>query len=744
MLLLENLDDRTFKDIVANARRTISRLNSEWTDENYHDPGITLLELFAWITEIQQYRLNRISSQSELKFLRILGEKPIRAKSSRTFISVSGVSEGFNIPRGTQLITDNLIFETMQKLYYHPLTIEKVMVVTSKETVDFTSPNRYNRSGYPAFGREAKKGNRLLIGLNGPVPKDLILNIYLDLFDEYPVPRGKWNEGESTMLPSAKLSWKYFGSDGHGGAWLPLNIVKDETIHCSKDGILEVMVGSRMEAIKINPANDKPRYWLQCEVLEEGYEVTPRLNQIALNTVHAIQKETLSRQEIMQWNGSSETTFILTDFLQYYGINRLQVQDEDGSWFYWNEAKNLQQLESENECYYIEKDPVEMTSKIVLSSLSEGKGNQSVYKDIRVISYLPEFDEKRLIGNGSGLPNEVFSLPEGLQGVQYLGIQIGSRDNSGKPTAWNDWTQVEDLDASGPDDRHFVLDSDKGVIYFGNDEHGAIPETSDSRNICILSCSTTAGMYGNIKENNLFNFKIGNRYTQSSRVSNIQKAHGGKDAETLESAKARLRRDYFRPDKAVTASDYEALAMETPGVRVACAKAIPCFSPYMQGYPEIKAEGQVSVVVAPYSDKDRPMPSRNFLKNVHKHLENYRLIGTQIHVIPPAYIKISLRAIIMVRTRDFNKSRMILALDEVLNPFDRTKGRYKWDFKGTVFKSDVLGLLNKVPGIEYVSELWLQAEGNGGKVTTGGDIELPPYGLPVAGSYEIEVKDVNE
>ncbi|MEN6325598.1 MAG: putative baseplate assembly protein [Syntrophomonas sp.] len=744
MLLLENLDDRTFKDIVENARRTISRLNSEWTDENYHDPGITILELFAWIAEIQQYRLDRITSQSELKFLRILGEKPISAEASRTFISVSEASEGFNIPRGTQLTTDNLTFETMQKLYYHPLTIEKVMVVTGKETVDFTSPNRYSRSGYPAFGREAKKGNRLLIGLSGPIPEDLILNIYLDLFDDYPVPRGKWNEGESTTLPSAKLSWKYFGWDGHGGAWRPLNIVKDETIHCSKDGILEVMVKSRMEPIKINPANDKPRYWLQCEVVEEGYEITPRLNQIALNTVHAIQKETLSHQEVMQWNGSSDTTFILTNFLQYYGINRLQVQDEDGSWFYWNEVKNLQQLEFEKESYYIEKDPMEMTSKLILSSLCEWEGNHSVYKNIRVISYLPEFDEKRLIGNGSGLPNEVFLLPEGLQGVHYLRIQTGSRDNAGKRMAWQDWTQVEDLDASGPDDRHFVLDSDKGVIYFGNDEHGAIPETSDIRNISILSCSTTAGMYGNIKENNRFDFKIGNRYSHSSRATNMQKAHGGKDAESLESAKQRLLRAYFKPDKAVTAADYEALAMETPGVRIACAKAIPCFSPYMQGYPEIKAEGQVSVVVVPYSDKDRPMPSRNFLKNVHKHLENYRLIGTQIYVIPPAYIKISVRAIIMVRTRDFSKPRMISALDEMLNPFDREKGRLGWNFKGTVFKSDVLGLLNRVPGVEYVSELWLQSEGNGGNLMAGGDIELPPYGLPVAGSYEIEVKDVNE
>lgn len=742
MLLLENLDDRTFKDIVENARRSISRLNPEWTDENYHDPGITLLELLAWITEIHQYRLDRITRQSELKFLRILGEKPQAAVSSRTVISFSEADKGFDILQGTQLATDhNLTFETLNRLYCHPITIEKVMVVSGRDTVDFTSPNRYSRSGYPAFGREAKKGNRLLIGLNGPVPEGVGLNIYLDLFDDYPVLRGS-DRDASVILPSAQLKWKYFGWDGQGGAWLPLSIVNDETNQFSKDGILEVIVESRMEPIKINPANDKPRYWLQCEVVEEGFEITPRLNQIVLNSVNAEQKETLSIMESLDWDGKSGSSFLLTHFLQYYGFNRVQAEDGDGNWYYWNEVSDPEGLEQEKEGYYLEKNPLEKTVRLVLSS-SKTEEKKSPSRNVRVISCLPEFDEKRLIGRGSGLPNEVFRLPDYLKGAQDLRIQVGSWDDARDRMAWQDWMQVEDLDASGPDDRHFVLDRDNGVIYFGNDEHGAIPEASDQPNICIVSCSTSAGASGNIKENNSLGFKISDSNSVPYRVTNVQKADGGRDAESLEAAKERILREYFRPQKAVTASDYEALALETPGVRIAYARAIPCFSPRMPGYPEKKAEGQVSVVIVPFSDKDRPLPSRNLLKNVQNHLEQYRLIGTQIHVIPPEYIRISVRAIIMVRTRDFSRQRMIAMLDNMLDPFDGENGRYQWDFRSTIFKSDVLGLLNRVPGVEYVNELWLQAEGNA-RITAGGDIELPPYGLPVAGSYEIEIKDVNE
>lgn len=745
MLPLENLDDRSFKDIVENARRKISRLNPEWTDENYHDPGITLLELFAWMTEIQQYRLDRITSRNELKFLRILGEKPADAVCSKTVVSVSGVGESFSIPVGTQFTAGNLTFETMQRLQYNPLVIEKILVVTGKDTADFSSPNRYSKYGYLAFGKNAEKGDRMLIGLNGPIPEGSSLSIYFDMFDDYPVECGKWREGESMLFPSGKLSWKYFGRDGHGGSWLPLNILRDETIHMSKDGILEAAVNSCMEPVKIDPANDKSRYWLQCEVVEEGYEIAPRLNQIVLNTANAQQKETLSSQEIIRWNGKHGSTFILKNFLQYYGINRLQVQNENGNWVYWSEVKDVKQLEYKKESYCIEKDRVKKNGRLILSGLADENGNNPTNKNIRVISYMPEFKEKRLIGKGCGLPGENFLLPEGLKkGISNLKIQTGSCDSTIGQMVWQDWTQVEDFDASGPDDRHFVLDAEKGAIYFGNDEHGAVPETSETENICIVSCVITAGEYGNIKENNSLTFKIGDDRVQSAKAVNIQKSVGGKDAESVEAAKERLLRDYFRPTKAVTASDYETLAKETPGVRIACAKAIPCFSPDIPGYPAKKAEGHVTVVIVPFSDSDRPVPSRNLLRNVQRQLEKNRLIGTQIHVIPPEYIVISVRAVIIVRIRDFDRQRVITAMNKMLKPFERENDRYTWDLRHTLCKSDVLDLLNQVQGVEYVSDLLLRAESGGGKVTAEGDIEFPPYGLPVAGSYEIEVKDVNE
>ena len=71
-LTLPNLDDRRYADLVEEARALIPTHAPEWTNHNPSDPGITLIELFAWLTEMQIYRLNRITDNNIRTFLRLL------------------------------------------------------------------------------------------------------------------------------------------------------------------------------------------------------------------------------------------------------------------------------------------------------------------------------------------------------------------------------------------------------------------------------------------------------------------------------------------------------------------------------------------------------------------------------------------------------------------------------------------------------------------------------------------------
>ncbi len=70
---LPNLDDRTYADLAAEAQALIPGLCPEWTNHNASDPGIVLVELLAWLTEMTLYQLNEIPPRNIKTFLGLLG-----------------------------------------------------------------------------------------------------------------------------------------------------------------------------------------------------------------------------------------------------------------------------------------------------------------------------------------------------------------------------------------------------------------------------------------------------------------------------------------------------------------------------------------------------------------------------------------------------------------------------------------------------------------------------------------------
>jgi predicted phage baseplate assembly protein len=102
------LDDRKFQDIVSEARSLIPRYCPEWTDHNLSDPGITLIELFAWMVDILLYRLNRVPEKNYIKFLDLIGLRLLPAhpaKAAITFRLSAPQPEPVTIPKGTEVAT---------------------------------------------------------------------------------------------------------------------------------------------------------------------------------------------------------------------------------------------------------------------------------------------------------------------------------------------------------------------------------------------------------------------------------------------------------------------------------------------------------------------------------------------------------------------------------------------------------------------------------------------------------------
>src|SRR5262249_23344136 len=86
---LPHLDDRRWADLVDEARALIPVYAPEWTDHNLHDPGITLIELLAWLTETNPYRLNRIPESHKRKFLSLVGVRPRPPLPSRVIVALA-------------------------------------------------------------------------------------------------------------------------------------------------------------------------------------------------------------------------------------------------------------------------------------------------------------------------------------------------------------------------------------------------------------------------------------------------------------------------------------------------------------------------------------------------------------------------------------------------------------------------------------------------------------------------------
>src|SRR5919199_1421626 len=83
------LDERKFQDLLDEALARIPVHNPEWTNFNKSDPGVTLIELFAFLTETLLYRCNQIPERNRRKFLSLLGVPLEPASSARGLVSFS-------------------------------------------------------------------------------------------------------------------------------------------------------------------------------------------------------------------------------------------------------------------------------------------------------------------------------------------------------------------------------------------------------------------------------------------------------------------------------------------------------------------------------------------------------------------------------------------------------------------------------------------------------------------------------
>lgn len=118
------LDDRSFDQLLGEARLRLAQSCPEWTDASPSDPGTVLLELFAYLTDQMIYRLNRVPDKVYVEFLRLLGVQltpPAAARVRLVFTRSKADDKPLEIPRGTRVASasseaghDAAVFATLR------------------------------------------------------------------------------------------------------------------------------------------------------------------------------------------------------------------------------------------------------------------------------------------------------------------------------------------------------------------------------------------------------------------------------------------------------------------------------------------------------------------------------------------------------------------------------------------------------------------------------------------------------
>jgi predicted phage baseplate assembly protein len=258
-----NLDDRTFQQLVDEAKRLVQRRCPSWTNHNVSDPGVTLIEAFAWMTDLLLYRLNRVPDLHYLKFLELLGVSlfpPSAARAEMSFRLASHQSVPVRIPAGTVVSTRRtatepaVAFATATHLDIVPAMSRVVATMQAGQGLVDRTPGNGLGAAFPAFADQPQIDDALYIGLDRPAPANILLLQFVCQVG-----------GHGIDPQHPPLRWEAWTPDG----WTACDLEQDGTLGLNVSGAVELHLPAGHAVSDVGGA---PAAWVRCRVVElAGY-----------------------------------------------------------------------------------------------------------------------------------------------------------------------------------------------------------------------------------------------------------------------------------------------------------------------------------------------------------------------------------------------------------------------------------------------------------------------------------------
>jgi hypothetical protein len=706
-LTVPNLDDRRYQDLLDEALSRIPVYTPEWTNFNKSDPGVTLIEVFAFLTETLLYRCNQVPDRNRMKFLRLLNVPLQAASSAQGLITITNDKaplQTVTLSDGVEVRSGQVPFRTTRGIDVLPIEgriyFKQTIPSPSQAVQDYYQqlyasfrgtpqqppPQLYQVSGFPLPGGDP-------VQLNQTVDNYLWLALLV-------------REGDK---PPDQLADK--ARDAIAGCVLTIGVVPS-----LPDSSLTLPAG--------RAAGSPSPVTLQFDIpnlpasggLEDSQNRVPQYRPLQ----------------------SSATTDVFTQ----PGVIDVTLPAKSDLYL-WN---NL--------------DPLEAGVGALPPSIDDSSVNDRLITWIRIrpsaqtqaqflwlgINCVPVTQKEHVTGEllaaGTGEPDQVVNLSQAPVLQDPVTVTVTTAQG-----AVTTWTQVEDLYLAGPEvpvpdlrlppgtpappptvSTVFLLDPEAGQITFGDGAHGSRPPYQAILRADYDFCLGGAGNVG------VASINSSPVLPQGFTVTNPIRTWGGADAETPDEGEKQITRYLQHRDRLVTAYDFEVITLRTPGVEIGRVEVLPAFHPDLSSGRGGDAPGVVTVMVIPTFDPvtpSAPSPSSGFLDTICNYLDTRRLITTEVILRGPVYVGIwisvgikTLPGLNAGPVRDAVKAAVLSFLAPIVGgpqqlpddpsvvlsaPTSVNKG---WPLGKSVIALELMAVASRVSGVDFVQNVLLAQDGS--------------------------------
>lgn len=698
-LQIPKIDDRRYQDLLDEALNRIPVHNPEWTNFNRSDPGVTLIEVFAFMTESLLYRANLIPERNRKKFLQLLGIPLNPATSARgivAFTNERGADTTITLESGLEVSAGEVPFRTERGLDVLP--IEAKVFYKRPVTGADTEIEDYYRQLYASFqGKDLEDEVELKLyetaTLDGAGEKGVSLS-------EETIDNSIWiamlaRENENPANIREKIANKT----------LSLGIVPalDETT-------LTLTAGGQ-------EANQESASWLSYEIPK-----MPKGNKLPVET-------SLRKPEYKPLNADARN-----DILTEPGIIELTLPSEKELEFW----ENLEPLELGADDFPPTLEDTKTGERLITWLRIRATATAVKFRflwlgiNAALVSQRARAANE-VLGVGTGEPDQIFKLSRPPVVPRSIRLFVAN----GNVT--EEWAEIDDLLSAGsevakPDLRQppgaktvkpknakvFTINNESGEIRFGDGAHGQRPPLGARISV---SYDYGAGIAGNVGVGAI---KTGAALPAGLKVSNPVRTWGGADSENVLDGERQIKSYLRHRERLVTTQDFKTIVLRTPGVYIGRVEIIPTYNPDFSPNEPGDAPGAVTVLVIPKYDAkqpDAPVPDRLFLDTICRYLDERRLITTEIFlrgaVYKPVWISVGINVVAEKSVAEVREA-VKKSLFEFLAPLDpkfdllgenggeKTNG---WRLRKPVTAKELLAVASRVSGVMFVNNVLL-AEGD--------------------------------